>query len=48
MNRYVIDDVINSPYINGGLLRDNVEVYLLCQVKPDCKDIKHMSHISPL
>ena len=21
MNRYVIDDVINSPYINGGLYK---------------------------
>ena len=47
MSKYVIDDIINSPYINGGLLRDNVEVYLLCQVKPDCSDIKHMSHNLP-
>ena len=28
-------------------IKDNVEVYLLCQVKPDCNDIKHMSHNLP-
>jgi len=44
---YVMGDVIHSPYINGEILMGQYETYLLCQVKPDYSDIKHMSHFLP-
>ena len=43
----ILYGIILRGKIYGGLLRDNTEVYLLCQVKPDCNDIKHMSHNLP-
>ena len=31
-------------YYNMWELMGQYKTYLLCQVKPDCSDIKHMSH----